>query len=91
VASAVAAAHLVVPLLMFGISRFRAPLDPLILVFAALACAPHSGGKPASGGILARAAPTRRAVWVAAALAALLCVTLAVMAPVVDAALRATW
>lgn len=84
-AAAVAAAHLVVPLLMFGISRFRAPLEPLIVVFAALALAPG----PVTLQQHARA--SRRAVWVAAALAVLLLATLAVMAPVADAALRATW
>jgi hypothetical protein len=83
-AAAVAAAHLVVPLLMFGISRFRAPLDPLILVFAALAFVPLPPGKLSD-------AAARHVPWVAVALAALFCVTLAVMAPVAVAALRATW
>jgi len=78
-AAAVAAAHLVVPLLMFGISRFRAPLDPLILCFAALALAPRSPGASC------------RPWWVAAGLAAVLAGALLVMAPVVHAALRASW
>jgi hypothetical protein len=78
-AAAIAAAHLIVPLLMFGISRFRAPLEPLILVFAALAFTPG------------HARQSRRASWVAAALAALLCVALAVATPLVFAALRASW
>ena len=84
-AAAVAAAHLVVPLLMFGISRFRAPLDPLILVFAALAFVPRPAPPHVHPGV------SRRARWVAGALVALWCLTQAVMLPVTSTALRATW
>jgi len=78
-----AAAHVAVPLLMFGISRFRAPLEPVVIAVAALLWSSASAG----------AARDRRGPDTATAgtLAALYGAGLLVTLPVVWTAVRAGW
>ena len=80
--AAFAAAHVVVPFLMFGISRFRAPLEPVIIALAALlwsqTSAPEATPRPAD----------RR---LAAGLGLCYALCTAVTLPVVWAALCAAW
>lgn len=73
IAASIALAHLVVPLAMFGISRFRAPLEPILIVFAALAFSRDAEPRAAGG---------RARVWVPALV---LGGALIVMTPVVYA------
>ncbi|MEZ6017415.1 MAG: glycosyltransferase family 39 protein [Planctomycetota bacterium] len=76
-------AHVAVPLAMFGISRFRAPLEPVLIALAALACTRPTDPSRAPTGI------TRKLI--VGALSALAVVTQLVSLPVVVAALRTSW
>ncbi len=80
--AAFAAAHVVVPLLMFGISRFRAPLEPVVIALAALLWSKAFASE-------ATPRPADRRLAVGLGLCYALCT--AVTLPVVWAALRAAW